>query len=464
MTPESIVRSLDSGSMKTEGVGLSADEREAIAEFLTHKNVAAAGPTVSGRQFMLGANPHAASGLTGTGLLGQMLRIPESLGVHLGGLLNLDGNWLVSGGVRPNSISGNLVLGLSLSVDTEKALHIPGGEFRAEYLEFDGMNTNGDAGSVQLHNSLTSGAPYHRHQLFKLWWRQRFFHDKLFVKAGKINGTSEFCQVLIPVPVSEPQMQDWTISNLVYAPAGINPTLFGRLPGYPDTAYGVTASFTPVKNVDFSYGIFDGNAARFVQTGLNNTPEFNGYQFHIGEVGYVWRLSDEGKPGRIGAGVWRQTGKLVKPDGTYDDGAAGYYFFGSQRLWYKHSGLGPSGVTAFAQYGHTGSQSSIVMSAVNGGLTAIGLVPGRPADSMGMGVAWARLNPMPGAGAIVYPDVPSTSTSLRPHELMWQAYYQAVLIPWRLILEGACSSIPTPGYRPDIPWARALTARLIVMF
>ena len=458
LTPENILRSLESCPVQSQGGSLTAEETQALTRSLTR------GPASADHGFVLAANPRAASGLPGSGLLGRVLHIPESSGVRLGGMLFLDGNWLAAGGVKPNSVLGNFGLGLSLDVDTMKALHIEGGEFRAEYLEFDGGNVNGYAGSVQNYNVLVGSAPFNRHELYQLWWRQNLFRDKLFIKIGKINGTGEFGQVLIPVPVPEPQMQDWTISDLIYVPVVENPTLFNRLPGYYDTAYGVIATLTPVKSLDFSYGLFDGNSARFVKTGLENVPNFNGYQFHIGEVGHSWRLKNEGKPGKVAAGVWRQTGKLQKADSTFEDGAYGFYVLGSQRLWYRHPGKDPSGVTVFAQYGRTPSTSTIATSAVNGGLTALGLIPGRPGDSFGVGVAWAGLNTIPGAGAALFPNVPSASTSLRSHELMWQGYYTATLIPWRIALEGAYTSIPSPGARPDIPWAHAFTGRVIVFF
>jgi hypothetical protein len=47
---------------------------------------------------------------------------------------------------------------------------------------------------------------------------------------------------------------------------------------------------------------------------------------------------------------------------------------------------------------------------------------------------------------------------------MWQAYYQAILIPWFLTLQAGYSSIPEPGARPDVPWAHALTVRFVMLF
>jgi hypothetical protein len=51
-------------------------------------------------------------------------------------------------------------------------------------------------------------------------------------------------------------------------PPAENPTLFGRLPSLPNTAYGAEVTIAPTKQLYISYGIFDGNNARGVQTGI----------------------------------------------------------------------------------------------------------------------------------------------------------------------------------------------------
>jgi porin len=415
----------------------------------------------------LAVNPRALSGLFYSGILQQALGLSANSPIKVGGVLDLAGNFLASGGLKPSSISGDFVFGLGADVDASRLLNIPGGEFYSSLLEYQGTNSNGQAGSVQDYDALAPSIMFHRLELYELWWRQRLLSDKLIVKIGKINATGEFNQVLIPVPIPEANMQDWTISDLLYAPSGLNPTLFGRLPGYPNTAWGVTASFLPTNNFYASYGLFDGNAARGVQTGLNVGPDINGYKFNIGEIGYAWRLADQGKPGRFGVGVWGQTGTLVTGNLTSEHGADGFYAFGSQRLWYRDPGVDPSGLIGFLQFGYSNSSANIATRYVGSGLTALGLVPGRPTDSMGVGLAWSKLNPGAYAGAIFFPDVPfpfASATSLRPSELMLQADYQLVLILRRLVLQAAYTAIPTPGERPGIPWANVLSLHLVMIF
>ena len=82
---------------------------------------------------------------------------------------------------------------------------------------------------------------HYRLELYEVWWRQRLFDDKLIIKVGKINAAAEFDQVLSPPTIPEqPNRAAWTVSDLLYAPVGENPTLFGRLPSWADSAWGAT--------------------------------------------------------------------------------------------------------------------------------------------------------------------------------------------------------------------------------
>ena len=82
--------------------------------------------------------------------------------------------------------------------------------------------------------------------------------------------------------------------------------------GYYNPANGVTVNFTPTKSFYVNLGVYDGNRANGVQTGVS-PPMFNGYWFNIGEVGVNWLLGEGNHPGQFGIGLWRQTGVLVRP-------------------------------------------------------------------------------------------------------------------------------------------------------
>ncbi len=415
-------------------------------------------------------NPQAAYSFLGNGYLGRALGLDRNSALQLGGFLIPEFDWLVSGGVEPDSAYGSLALGLHAKVDLHKALGIPGATWGVEFLESTGGDNNQAAGTVQMYTNLDGPEPRNRQEMMQLWWHQRLLDDKLLVQVGKMNGSGIFNTVLNPVIVDTPWMQDSTISNLFMIPIGLNPTLFARLPAYYNTAYGAVVHLVPTADFYTSFGIFDGNGAAGVQTGMEWLPTFNEYLFNIAEVGYSWRLGAEGKPGRMGLGGWWQTGDLYTPALTTEDGAEGYYLFANQRLWFKNPGINNAGLIGYLQFGHTGSQTAIVNTYLGGGLTAIGMIPSRHDDTLSLGLAYSELNDTPGAGVFFYPDVPSSSADLGESELMLQAAYQTNFVfgtpanYWTLSSVLAYSYIPDPGQRPDLPAAHVLSWRLIALF
>src|SRR6266403_335076 len=226
---------------------------------------------------------------TGTGQLGEWLGFTKDSGVFLGGVWAGDTNYLISGGVHPGSWSWDSLLILSLGLDSEKLVGWKGGKFGIDFLRFDGDPTNQRAGSVQGYNSLPGPLPLHRSELYQLWWRQELFDGKLILRVGKMVPTADFNNVLRAVPMQDQSLFIPSVSGLLFTPVFVNPTLLGVMPGYYNSACGVTTTFAPTKNFYFSYGVYDGNIANGTQTGTRG-PEFNGYYFNIWESGADWQI------------------------------------------------------------------------------------------------------------------------------------------------------------------------------
>jgi len=251
---------------------------------------------------------------------------------------------------------------------------------------------------------------------------------------------------------------------LLYTPVFVNPTLLGAIGGYYNSVYGVTVTLAPTKNSYLSYGLYDGNVARNVQTGLTG-PHFNGYYFNILETGVDWVAAGK-YPGQVGLGGWYQTGELRDPlpRRISQDGTGGFYLFGGQRIWAsstvapipdgKDKALiptAPSGhasISAFFQFGVNNAKTLPVKDYFGAGLTGFGLIPFRPDDSVGVGMAWSWLNATP-------PN--------RPRELMFQTYYQAHLYAGAFF-QPAISYIPTPGANSSYGSAWAVTFRFTFLF
>lgn len=398
------------------------------------------------------SNPAAVNLTPGTGELQHYLE--KKLGIQNNHGIYIDGAWLgdvdnlFSGGIPgADRWTSNSLFLLSLTVNTKKLGVWEGGLFGVQFLQFNGQATNVQAGTVQGYNSLPGAPPLDRSELYQLWYMQELFNKKLVIRIGKVVPTFHFNNVVNPVPLQDKNITIPAVTSLLYTPIFVNPSLYGVLPGYYNSAYGITLSFAPVKYWYLSLGAYDGNLANGTQTGLTG-PNFNGSYFDIGETGFNWLIGKNNLPGTIGVGAWRQTGLIQEAPLFFEHGASGYYLFGSQRLWYKNPNINNSGISTFYQYGQHASDVLPVKKYLGGGLTFFGLVPCRENDSMGIGTAFSWLN---------------QHSFSRATELMFQAYYQAQIMKG-IFLEPALSYIPTPAAQPNLDAAVAGTMRLIILF
>ena len=410
-------------------------------------------PPASAGQVSLGiaGNPGAVDVQPGSGALGRLLGLGSESGIRLGGVLVSNGDYLASGGVDPRRASFNNLLVIGVEADLSKLMHIPGATLGAAMLRFDGQPSNGNAGVVTGYDGLPGTRPLDRTELYELWWRQSFFADTLVVRFGKTVPTYDFDNVVRPVPVQEISLQIPAVSGLLYTPIFKNPTMIGAQPGYYNSAYGVTATFAPNKRFYVSLGVYDGNGARGVQTGLETTPTFNGYRFQIGEIGTAWLLGPDRLPGAFAVGAWDQTGllTLAMPQRTItQDGSQGVYTFASQRLWGDTRDGATKSVSGFVQFGVNDSRTMIATRYAGVGVTAFGFFPGRPRDSAGAGLAWSGLN---------------RNHGFRPDEILLQVYDQ-IHVVGDVYLEPALTLVPSPGDPSAHQPAIAFTVQSTVLF
>jgi len=185
---------------------------------------------------------------------------------------------------------------------------------------------------VQGFDSMPVVAPFNRSELYEIWIRQSLFNDKLIIRVGKSIPTYDFNNVIRPVPVQDATLNIPGVSGLLYTPIFINPVNIGVMPGYYNSAYGVTVNIAPVNNYYISLGAYDGNLARGVQTG-----------------------------------------KLSIPDVVEQDGTEGFYLFGSQRAWFCRPEIDDSGISLFWQFGHNYAKTLPMNTFLGAGFTAFAL-------------------------------------------------------------------------------------------
>jgi porin len=400
------------------------------------------------QELSVSTNPSTVNILPGTGELGRLIfQRDDDFGVRLGGVLVTDGDVTMTGGAGKSSTSGNNLVVIGLDLNFEKLVSWKGGSFGAAYLQFNGMNSNAIAGVVQGFDSMSVIPPFgNRSELYEVWIRQSFWDDKLAIRVGKTIPTYDFNNIIRPVPVRDETLDIPGVSSLLFTPIFINPINIGVMPGYYNSAYGITVNVAPIDNFYVNLGVYDGNLARGVQTGLKVGTQFNGYYFCAAETGVSWLAGQNRMPGIVAVGGWVQTGKLTIPDVVTQNGAQGIYLFGSQRVWFKRPKVDSSGISVYWQLGYNHAKTLPMNKFVGAGFTGFALT--RPQDSFGFGAAWSWLN---------------HRLFTRSSELMFQAYYQAHLFH-TTFLEPVISYIPTPGGGSHLPQTVVGTLQMITLF
>ena len=111
-------------------------------------------------------------------------------------------------------------------------------------------------------------------------------------------------------------------------------------------------------------------------------------------------------------------------------------------------GPGGDGVSGFVQFGVNNSRTTFFANRYFGlGLTGFGLIPGRPGNSIGAGLAWSELN---------------ENLPYRGNEVLLQAYYQ-IQVKSAFYLEPAVT-LSTPGERSAGQPALAFTLQSTILF
>lgn len=407
-----------------------------------------AGQAMAQASAAISGNPSATDySVVGTGWLGRTLGLKDEWGIKLGGLWLADTNLVAAGGTVPGGWTNNQALFLGLHVDAEKLVDWTGASFGVQFLQFNGGETNEQAGTIAGYNSIVGLPPLNRTEILEAWYLQEMMKDVLSMRIGRVIPSYDFGNVLRPVALADVNQNIPAVSGLLWTPVFVNSSMIGAMMGYYNPANGVTVNFTPTKSFYVNVGFYDGNRARGIQTGLS-PPTFNGYWFNIGEIGVNYLLGEGNHPGQFAVGLWRQTGLLSARHIT-EDGTGGFYLFGSQRVAY---GVNPSvptsSISIFYQVGANASQTLPMTQYYGGGITGFGLIGARPGDSIGVGVALSQLN---------------QNLFQRQNELMLQAYYQANVFG-SIFLQPTVTYIPTPGVSPATPGALTGTLRLTVLF
>ena len=306
-------------------------------------------------------------------------------GITFGVSESLEGYSNFMGGVRTGSAAAS-TFDANISLDMNQLLHIPGGKFYADFEAHSFQNpTDLLVGDLQIFDKNTAD-PFT--QIFELWYEQKFFHNTLRLKAGKVDANSEFSLI--------DNGLDFMTSS-----AHVTPTLF-MFPTFPDPAPGVNLFFTPGKLFYASLAAYDANGKNhFLNfSGKPNLaqPSLTGTLW-IGETGLTWsHLSGEGDDGNLRLGVWSHTGQFTRTDDNNTiHGADGIYIIIDQTLWKPLSDKNTKrGLRMFLDYGHSNRNVAPIYQHFGGGLAWTGISAKRPDDKLGVTTQYGRISSQPG--------------------------------------------------------------------
>ena len=192
---------------------------------------------------------------------------------------------------------------------------------------------------------------------------------------------------------------------------------------------------------DGSNGALDPATGGYIFSTGSRGPEtfFNnqGHWFFITEWTYKW-IVDGQLPGSISAAGWLQTGKSGtagrSKDGVED--VPGWYVYGSQTLWTPDASVAQEGggVIAFGQLGWSDPSKNPTNWAVIAGISATGVIPGRPADSLGILGGYSGFSDNPD----IYLSAPTKQMDGQAggSESYLEAYYLYQATPWLSIQPG----------------------------
>ena len=397
------------------------------------------------------------------------------------GLRNFAGDHGVAVGIRYVAIGmGNLEggfdtgffgggpLGVTVTVDTERLIGWKGGTLFFDWEFFHWYNKRysplgvyDPTGSyVGSNTNFIDAAQTRLNQVEQLYYEQALFGDVLTVAFGKIDGNVTYSSLEPAAPFQD---------SIAMYTSTLNPFM----PSYPNAATALSATLAPADFTNISVGWFDGTTAAYdpatgasgPATGPRGPSTFfdnDGNWFLISQWNVNWAL-DATRPGSAGVGGWIQTGRTATP-GSDQEGVKnvpGFYFQWDQTLWAPGAEFAAQGggVRFFGQFGWSDPKKNPVGWSLMAGLSATGVIPGRPADALGVMGAYSHFTGRSGVYESTQPTgLPGASGG---SESSLELFYLAQLTPW-LYLQPGLLWIRTPGGGDPAPLDNALMLYFLV--
>ncbi|AIO68277.1 carbohydrate porin [Burkholderia oklahomensis] len=382
-------------------------------------------------------------------LFGDMGGLRSKLGDH-GITLNLQetSEYLrnLSGGTRRGGAYDGLTQ-FGFSVDTEKAIGLPGGTFNVSGLQIHGTSLT--SRNLQLLQTASGIEAEGTTRLWELWYQQSFAGGRADMKIGQQSLDQEFMVSQYAGTFINATF-GWPVLPAADMPAGG--------PAYPLSSLGVRLRYKPSDAWTVMAGVFDGNPAGGVGDAQRLNRHGTNFNLHngalfIGELQYALNAppadpkapQPAGLPGMYKLGVWYNSERFDDP--RYDTngvsladpasngiaathrGNYGFYAVADQMVW-RPSADSPRSLNVFARVmGAPGDRNAIDF-ALNAGVTLKAPFAGRDNDTAGLAVSYAKVGSHArgidgDTGVFTTPGYP-----VRRAETLVEATYQYQVTPW----------------------------------
>lgn len=344
----------------------------------------------------------------------------------------------VHGGLERDT-GASLLLDWVIEADLDRLLGWTGGSGKLNPLWIAGDGITSSVGDLTIVSNIEAVGAV---RVFELWLQQALLDGALSVRAGVLSADQEFA-ITLPGLLY--------LNSVFGAPVFLTSNL--PWPNYPVGAVGVRVRADPAPRTYVQAAVYDGDPGveRFNKNGVRLRWNSDEGVFSIAEAGWVF---GDGAPGALKAGAFYHTADF--PDfgaGRSAPGLAGGYLLYEQRVWTE--GPLPGTLDAFVKVGGANPDRAFIDLGVDGGLNFTGLIPGRPADVLGLGFIYARVS---SDYARAQPDAPRWS-----YEAVLEATCLIAITPaWSF--QPGVQYVVNPGGSSATPSATVVGLRINLLF
>jgi porin len=317
-----------------------------------------------------------------------------------------------TGGVRRGALYDGLT-SMDLSLDTAKAFGWEGGTFNISALQIHGRDLSTE--NLLVLQTASSIEAEDATRLWELWYQQTFWGGTADVKIGQQSLDQEFL-------VS--QYSTLFINSMMGWPALPSIDMYAGGPAYPLSSLGVRLRGHPSDTITVLGGVFDDNppGGPFNNDSQTRGAEAAGARFNLGtgalfivELQYAANQppsdakapAPTGLPGTYKIGAWLDTGSF--PDQLFDNEGVSLaspqstgipemhrpnfslYALIDQMVW-RPDPKGPQSLGAFVRVMGAPPDMNLVSFSADLGLNLKAPLPGRDADSFGVGYGLVKIS------------------------------------------------------------------------